>query len=413
MLRRVEFWLMLAVAVAIFGAAIVGRRVAPSVSLIDERRSALLSGPQGARALAELLEHLGWTVKLRRRPLFEWGSDSVDAQGFGYLALLDVGIPLTDAERRALRNAVSRGHSLLLAGATGVEQCFGYRTGGLGRFGSDSSVAPAAPQGIDSLPAVAAIVERIPTDSVVEAVRSLGCDILLPTRADTLLATLSGQIVAVRLSFRSGGTVTLIADSWWVTNRALRETDAGLAVVPWIMEPGWSQLEIDEYHHGFQDRTSILTAAWHWAYSSPVGWAILQLSGVAVLALALTAVRFGPAQSVVTRERRSALEHVDALAVGLQGARSGSTAVTLIAGGLRRRLSRAGTIQRGHQTLVDWLAKLALAVHSTEARRKVKRLMWLVREPGGDRHVLEAAVSVEDVWEALGRHNKLDRSSKP
>ncbi|UCG87006.1 MAG: hypothetical protein JSW71_00200 [Gemmatimonadota bacterium] len=413
MLRRAEFWLLLAVAAAMFGAATIGRRVAPSVGLLDERRSASLSGPLGAKALAELLERLGLEVELRRRPLFDWGSDSVEFRGPDYLALLDVDIPLTDAEQRALRNAVARGHSLLLAGANGVERCFGYQTRHLGRFESDSSTALAVPRAIDSLPDVAVILERVTTDSLREALSSLGCDILFPMKTDTLLATLSGQTVAARLWFSHGGTVTLIADSWLVTNRALRETDVGLLIVPWILELEPNRMEIDEYHHGFQDRTSIFTAAWGWLYRSPLGWGILQLSGVALLTLAVAAVRFGPVRAVVKRERRSALEHVDALAAGLQRAQSGSTAVTLIAGGLRRRLSRIGTMQRGHETLADWLVRLAFPVRTAEARRKVKRLAWLVREPGGDQHVLEAATAVEDVWEALGQHYKPDGSSKP
>ncbi len=412
MLRRVEFWLMVAVAAAMFGAAIIGRRVAPSASLLDERRSAMLSGPLGAKALAELLDRLGLAVELCHRPLFDWGSDRPD-RGREYLALLDIDIPLTDAELRTLRNAVARGHGLLLAGANDVERCFAYRTTKLGRFESDSSVAVVISQGIDTLPAVSAILERVATDSLSEVVKSLGCDILFPTKTDTLLATVDGQVVAVRLSFSQGGTAILIADSRLVTNRALRETDAGLMVVPWVMQLEPKRLEIDEYHHGFQGRTSIFTAAWHWMYRSPLGWVILQLSGVALLALALSAIRFGPARTAVTRERRSALEHVDALAVGLQRAQSGNTAVTLIASGLRRRLGRAGSVQGGHQTLVDWLAKLGRAVHNTEARRKLERLTSLVREPGGDQYILEAATSVEDVWTAMGQHNEPGRSSKP
>src|SRR5438034_1805023 len=37
----------------------------------------------------------------------------------------------------------------------------------------------------------------------------------------------------------------------------------------------------------------------------PPGWAILQLLGVALVALAVAAVRFGPARSVIERRRRS------------------------------------------------------------------------------------------------------------
>src|SRR5438034_6802331 len=57
------------------------------------------------------------------------------------------------------------------------------------------------------------------------------------------------------------------------------------------------------------------------------GWAILQLLGVALVALAVAAVRFGPARSVIERRRRSPLEHEEALAAGLEGAGGVDTAV--------------------------------------------------------------------------------------
>jgi hypothetical protein len=413
MLRRFEFWLVLAIAVAIFGAAIIGRRVAPSATLLDERRSAELSGPLGAKALADLLERLGLAVELRHRPLFDWGSDSVDVRGPDYLALLDLDSPLTGAEQSALRNGIARGHSLISVGTNHIERCFTYRTRHLGRIEDDSSVALARPLGIDTLPVVSTVLEQIPRDSLGEIVGSLNCAVLFPTETDTLLTTVNGQTVAVKISFRNGGTVTLVADPWLVTNRALRETDVGPLIVPWFMAAEPTRLEIDEYHHGFQERRSILAAAWDWMYHSPFGWTLLQLSIGALLTLALAAIRFGPARTIDMRESRSTLEHVDALAAGLQQARGGSTAVTLIANGLRRRLSRTGTTPRGSQTLASWLAGLAPVVDATGARRKLRRLAWLVREPGGDEHVLEAATSVEDVWNALGRHNKPSRSSRP
>ncbi len=410
MLRRVELWLMLAVTVAMFAAAMIGRRVAPSSSLLDERRSAELSGPFGAKGLAEALTRLGMVVELRHRPLFDWGSQDLVSQQAEFLALLDVSLPLTQEEQRRLRNGVARGHSLLLVGVNGVERCFGYRVRYLDRSFSDSGAVLVTAAGIGSLPAVDAVMEPIPVDSLAEATESSGCSPLLPTQIDTLASTVDGEMVAAILSFRPGSTVILIADSWLVSNRALRETDAGLLVLPWLLDSGLGHIEIAEYHHGFQDRKSVFAAAWSWMRRSPLGWLILQLSVAALLVLGLVSIRFGPALAVVERKRRSALEHLDALAIGLQRAQGSNLAVNLIAEGLRRRLTRSGTVQLGRKNLSDWLATLALAVHTTDARRKVKRLSWLVREPGGDEQVLSAAAAVEDVWEALGQQKKQNRS---
>jgi hypothetical protein len=137
---------------------------------------------------------------------------------------------------------------------------------------------------------------------------------------------------------------------------------------------------------------------------SPGGWVMLQLLAVALLALAATAVRFGPAFSVVERERRSSIEHLDALAVGLQRARGQRTAITLIIEGLRRRLSRGATMRRlSERDLRGWLDALSLATASAEARAEVEHLRALAQEQQSDEDVLDSALTVETLWRALGK----------
>jgi len=131
----------------------------------------------------------------------------------------------------------------------------------------------------------------------------------------------------------------------------------------------------------------------------PAGWALRQLAAVGLVALAVAAVRFGPARSVIDRRRRSPLEHVEALAVSLQGAGGVDTAVALIVAGLRRRLGRAGVIQPGEQRA--WLSALELALPTTRARDAVRRLQQAETQPGGAERALVAAQALEDVWEEL------------
>src|SRR2546426_3232421 len=52
---------------------------------------------------------------------------------------------------------------------------------------------------------------------------------------------------------------------------------------------------------------------------------------------AVAAVRFGPARPVLERRRRSPLEHLEALAAGLEGAVGVDTSIGLTVAGLRRR----------------------------------------------------------------------------
>jgi len=134
--------------------------------------------------------------------------------------------------------------------------------------------------------------------------------------------------------------------------------------------------------------------------SSPAGWAILQLIAVALVWLAMTAVRFGPALSVIERRRRSPLEHLEALGAGLESAAAADTAVQRLALGLRRRLSRTGHLGSGD--VVPWLESLELAMRGPAGRGAVRRLHHLlVARDRDEQRVLLAAQAVEDVWEEL------------
>jgi len=155
----------------------------------------------------------------------------------------------------------------------------------------------------------------------------------------------------------------------------------------------------DEYHQGFAAATGATAVLWAWLWRSPAGWAILQLAAVALVWLAVTAVRFGPAQAVIERRRRSPLEHVDALAIGLEGANGTDTAVDLILSGLRRRLSRSGQVGGGN--VASWLAALELALPTARGRAAARLLQRLRRGTGGAERVLAAAQAVEDVWQDL------------
>jgi hypothetical protein len=197
-----------------------------------------------------------------------------------------------------------------------------------------------------------------------------------------------------------------VADSRFVSNQVLKETDAGLLVIPWILAEDPARIVFDEYHHGFRSGSSMFGAAWEWARRSPLGWVMLQLSTVALLWLGFVAVRFGPAIPVVERRRRSQLEHVDALAAGLDRAHGYQTAVTLFASGLRRRLSRAGSLGRERRSVGDWIESLPLSVRTPEARRMAERLAELLAESDGGDRAVEAASTVEDLWQALGQPSR-------
>lgn len=418
-MRRVSptVLLLAAFTVALVVAAIAGLRTAPSEELNDARRSTFLAGPEGAKGFAQALQVLGVPVERRRRPFYGLATDTVPVDSTAWLAMLGVS-PQTvqvarfapevrmpsDAERRELMRYLERGGALFLAGENGIEHCFGVRV----EREEEAAVVP--PPGVDSVPAARFVLRPDDGDSDEESEREAKCHAPAIEWSNLLLRTRDGAPVAWMHRFEGGGRVILMADSRWVSNYFLKETDAGPVVLRWLLDERPSLFTVDEYHQGFGEGGSIFGAAWAWTRSSPGGWAMLQLALAGLIALAVAAVRFGPALRVIERRRRSPLEHLDALAVGLERSDGQDTAVRLIAGGLRRRLGRTGHVPRRRGDDLQWLDSLGLAAQSAAARRAVKRLGRVLRERDGDERVLDAATAVEDVWQALRPTHSYRRS---
>jgi hypothetical protein len=142
-----------------------------------------------------------------------------------------------------------------------------------------------------------------------------------------------------------------------------------------------------------------------WSVRHPAGWFVWQLALVGLVALLASGVRFGPVVRSIPRRRRSALEHVRALATALAAARGHDVAVGAIVRGLRRRLAPAS--HRGAPSRPardDWQAWLdSLVRHAptakAEDRARVLRRLASANQPNAA--VRAAANAVEDLWEEL------------
>jgi hypothetical protein len=405
--RRPELVLVTFILAGLLLLALLGRR---DEDLADPRRSTHMAGPEGSRALASALRQFGVPVVQRDRAWFGAADDTASVPRSATLALLYVPYEPTDVEQRELRQVVARGGALFLAGGNGVEACFGLEVRNLRWDSTDVR------HGDLRLGAARAVLDWATEPSSRPAAETEDeCAPLSGARADTLLAAGDGRPVALRLRFPGGGNVTALADSRYVSNRDLRDTDAGLLVLSWLLEPRPTRVVFDEYHQRFGRARwlpgAMLVAAWRWARSAPLGWAMLQLGAAALVALVAAAIRFGPARHVVERRRRSPVEHVDALAAGLERAGATETAVRLIVEGLRRRLRPRQAVRtvRGGDAGA-WVAALAAGAHTVEARRAVARLQGVLRSSGGRDRVHAAALAVEDVWEALTPERKPNRS---
>jgi hypothetical protein len=213
-----------------------------------------------------------------------------------------------------------------------------------------------------------------------------------------LLRSTKGELAAVRLLLADGSQVFLFGDVAVLRNRNLRRTTAGSLVLG-LLAGHYDQVIFEEYHHGFGPSGSLAGAALDWSRGSPWGWAVWQLALVGVIALLFGAVRFGPIRRVITRTRRSSLEHVRALATALSAAGGHDEAIGALIRGLRRRLAPAGARTGGDWR--PWLEGLERAAGSPRAREAIAQLRGFTQPGQPARHVRLAAHAVEDLWQEL------------
>lgn len=391
--------MVLLLAAVLAAAALLGKVRKPRGMSDDVRLSTRLTTPSGASAFRSALGRLGVNVTERRTALFHLDDLPVDP---GVLfAILSPAGQLTVPESRGIRDWVAGGGQLLLAGHTGAESCFGYvviRTGDPTPLGRGPLVGRQASgeTRTDRVPAPRAIVRRIETDDKVQTLDARRCEPLPVPRAERLWFA-AKQPSAILLRYPSGGTVTLVADAGVFSNQALRNTDAGALVFHWILSRRPRAVIVDEYHQGFGRAGSLPGAVMARIWREPSGWLVLQLAAAGLLLVVLGAIRFGPALPAIERRRRSPLEHLDALASGLERSRASRTGIGLIVSGLRRRLGGLAT-HPGRDAA--WLDALTEGARSQGSRAALERLRGVARG-AGHADIMQAANAVEEVWETL------------
>jgi hypothetical protein len=410
---RLEIGAALLLAVAI-GIGIWAANAKPRTADFDFRTSTYLNGPRGSKALHEVLTRLGRLSERRRTALYTLATERAHRPAI--LVLLNPIIDLLDAEIEQVTRYVRAGGALVAVGeGGGFTACTGWRTQSA-RIGNTDTMGVRSVETEARLPPTSLVLtarkpalsgrgrldklrKGAPEDSEPGA-----CNTLVPFAVDTVVVALNNRPAILRLRYRGGGMITLVADPAWFTNRAWRDTDVPIVLLPLLTprpeRPG--RVVWDEYHQGFGygDQESFSGRTWGWLRGNPAGWAILQLIAVALAWLAMTSVRFGPAVSVIERRRRSPLEHLEALGAGLENAADTDTAIERLVLGLRRRLSRAGHVGDGN--VLPWLESLELAMRGPQGRAAVRRLHHLLTARVRDeQRVLLAAQAVEDVWEEL------------
>ena len=383
-----------------------GRRNRPADE-VDRRLSTLLTGPDGARGLAEALERLGLDVRRwRQRPQFL--SRDTGVPGREAFVILDPAYPLSVPSMQALLglgNSTLPRMDLVLAGE-GVDPlmgCFGYMI----RSAWPDSVRVAPPgqePGPDAPWIHAHLVRRgelvYADSSRLEDIGPFRCRVPPFRVRERLLITETGFPVALRLvpEDREAREILLVADAELFRNRALRSTDAGPFIVG-LFRGRYARVTFDEYHQGFGPSGSMAGAVLAWSRRHPLGWAAWQVALIGLLALGFSAVRFGPIRRIIERRRRSPLEHVRALASALAAAKGHDAAIAALVRGLRRRLLPAG--HRAPGDSAAWLAAATDAIQTERGRTALATLRQLTRSGQPADSVRRAALAVEDLWEDL------------
>ena len=397
----------LAVGLAIFAALAIGAAALGSKGRqqpdFDPRRSTFLTGPAGARGYAEALERLHVRVeRFRGRPM---ELRRLPDTGNPVLAVVGPTEEIDPLEAAAIARFGVR-HDLLLAGegAEAAMRCYGYVVEP--RLHPMLAITTGQPMSASDLRVWAVLARaqprprRRPTAWDDEGYAA--CDVPTTLRADTLLRTVGGRVVALRLEIVGGRAVTLVADDLLFSNRALRSSGAGPFSLR-LVAGRYDRIIFDEYHHGYGPSGSLAGSVLGWSTRSPWGWAGWQLAGIGLVALAAAAVRFGPVRPSPERRRRSSLEHVRALATVLSAAEGHDLAIQLMVQGLRRRLSRhPHAAEAGLRADPrPWVRELTRRARSPRAQEALTSLSDLATHPQSGEGVLQAANVVEEVWEDL------------
>ncbi|HEX3928752.1 MAG TPA: hypothetical protein VHW65_12225 [Gemmatimonadales bacterium] len=367
----------------------------------DRRTSTFIAGPGGSRALLDGAQRLGIAVRRFRERSLEL-SHLPPTGDRDLLAIIDPTIELSPPDLSAIIRFRRADLLLVGAGASTLMRCFGYEVSDT-PFDSARAVPRGSPATAHT-PWVHATLKPTRLHAFVDTSRTLdlaafSCAVPAYRAIDTLLVTTSGKLVAIAVHpAHQEHSAILVADGDLFRNQQLRTTDAGPFALG-LMAGHYDRVIFEEYHHGFGASGSLIDATLEWTEHSPWGWFAWQLAAVGALALLFGAVRFGPAVPPITPVRRSPLEHVRALATALSAAHGQDEAIAAIVRGLRRRLQPPGLRSRGDWRA--WVAQLGQRARTPAQENTVATLARLTQPGQPAASVLQAANTVEDLWQQL------------
>ncbi|MCC6316941.1 MAG: DUF4350 domain-containing protein [Gemmatimonadaceae bacterium] len=398
---RTELALAGAAFVAVMLVALAAGRDRSRGLTSDTRSSSLSNGPNGTRALAEVIVAAGGDVTRWRDRLSLIPDTALDGS-----TVAVINPPMSVAhDVSTLIGMPGRGANLFLAGPATLPlvRCLG--------FAFDSAILDSARLvGADGRPGPG-VITTLTVDTTGRRKRdpftaAPTCPDIAITSQEVLLRTTRNLPVLVRLEVEDAeGSILVLSDAGVIGTRGLGVPGAPEVVIGALVARS-RRVIFDEFHH-VGPGGSMWRSAMAWTRRSPWGWAMWQVSIVAFLAWVAGSVRFGPVRRRIARERRSPLEHVRALATALSASNGHDVAIGALVRGLQRRLAAGGGDRRragaGRAAWLPFVEVLVARAPDAEARRRAARLVDYARPGQPDIAVRGAANAVEDVWDALHR----------
>ncbi len=396
--RRARRGTMLILAVLLALVALVVLLTPISDNNFDTRLTVTKYGPGNARLAADLARRLGWEVRTESTAI----GDTIDTTAI--YAVFAGPTPMTSLQRTSLLNGIRRGAGLLVApspnGAFSLLDSLGLhvtRSGlvtptPLGQCAAETDplaslrartnmltfdTAAATKERTSAAPAVPypAHARAILTSQVSSAPSDDDDSVTTATPRSTL--TIREQRPSI-LGFPLGrGRVVAMADPDLLRTDQLRNCAMGTALsmvrsLEYLSEGRRRRVIFTEYYQ-VESSDGAGVVLWEWLRFSAIGRALLTLMAAGLLwMMALGRRTLAPVYRA-REERRSALEHVDALATAWQAVRGTRTVARMLARGIRRRHAAGrwrtlddtaflAALAERHPAIADDAARLTLAI---------------------------------------------------
>jgi len=376
----------------------------------DPRLTTYSAGPASAKGLYEVAGRLGWSTQRRLTP-FQPPLDTT-----AVYAVFGGPEEMTTAESHALLDAVRRGAGLIYVIEGGpLADSLPLRHSDEGRALAEPAPSTIAGCKREALPITlmwlaTGVHLYYLVDTLVDTLhdRHLTGDTAVFVSVNKTDKSLAPAVVGYTLG---RGRVVAVSDPDVLRNDVIRvcRYDIGprvLAAIDFASQGRRPPLVFDEYHEGYGVHADVTAVMIEFLTSHPVGHAIVQLLlGGLVLILALGVRAIAP-RTVPRIERRSPLEHVDALARAYAQIDASRTAAARLVRGLRRRHDRSGwslraAAQTGPRTDADDRFLTAVAASHPQLAGDVQRIMAAEHATVQPAELLDVAAAVDRIDQAF------------